>query len=84
MNIMNKYRGTSMTEEELFFPEEAAERLAVSLPTIHRRILERRIGYVKIGRSVRIPLSEIRRIISEGWHKPIGIENDGRTKMVSP
>jgi len=73
-----------MTEEELFFPEEAAERLAVSLPTIRRRILERRIGYVKIGRSVRIPLSEIRRIISEGWREPVGIDNTGRAKVVCP
>lgn len=46
---------------------EAALRLAVTDATIRRRILERRIDFVKIGRSVRIPERSIERLIEDGF-----------------
>ena len=39
--------------------------------TWRRDIAERRINYVKLGRLVRIPLSEIERLIKKGWRDPI-------------
>ena len=46
--------------------EEAALRLSVKPATIRRRILERRIDFVKIGRSVRIPERAVEKLIEAG------------------
>jgi excisionase family DNA binding protein len=45
---------------------EAAEMLALSQKTVWQWIGERRIGVIRLGRSVRVPLSEIERLIEEG------------------
>lgn len=45
---------------------EAAEMLALSQKTIWQWIGERRIGVVRLGRAVRVPLSEIDRLMEEG------------------
>lgn len=45
---------------------EAAETLALSQKTIWQWIGERRIGVVRLGRAVRIPQSEIDRLMEEG------------------
>jgi excisionase family DNA binding protein len=51
--------------------EQAAERLGIQPATIRSWILSRRIGYVRIGRrAVRIPESEIIRIIQAGTVEP--------------
>ena len=50
---------------------EVAQRLALKQSTVRRRILERRIKYVKIGRSVRIPEDVVDSIIRSGTHEPI-------------
>jgi len=39
--------------------------------TWRRDILERKISYVKLGRQVKIPQSEIDRLIKEGWRPAI-------------
>ncbi|UOF78516.1 helix-turn-helix domain [Caudoviricetes sp.] len=52
---------------ELLTVREAAKRLGLRTGTIRRKILERRIDYVKIGRAVRIPSKVIDQIIEEGW-----------------
>ena len=52
--------------ETLHSVPEAAERLAMRERTIRRWILLRKIDYIKIGGAVRIPDSEIKRIIQEG------------------
>ena len=46
--------------------EETALRLSVKPATIRRRILERRIDFVKIGRSVRIPERSVEKMIEAG------------------
>lgn len=46
--------------------EAAALRLSVKPATIRRRILERRIDFVKIGRSVRIPERAVEKLIEAG------------------
>jgi excisionase family DNA binding protein len=46
---------------------EAAQCLALKEATIRRRILEKRIGYVKLGRSVRIPVEVVERLCKDGY-----------------
>lgn len=46
--------------------EEAAAELGITSSTVRSWILRRKIGYTKIGRSVRINTSEVARIIAEG------------------
>ncbi len=44
---------------------EAARALGVSVHTIRAWIAQRRIGYLKLGRAVRIPQAEIDRILRD-------------------
>lgn len=57
--------------EKLLTPQEAADRLGTPLRFIRRLVAERRIGYVKVGRYVRIPASELQRFVDAG-RVPIG------------
>ncbi len=50
---------------------EAENLTGRRVSTWRRDILQRRIAFVKFGRSVRIPISEIRRLVRDGWHKPV-------------
>jgi excisionase family DNA binding protein len=53
---------------------EVADFLKVTNACVRRWILERRIVSIKVGRLVRIPASEVERLISSGWRpaKPAG------------
>jgi excisionase family DNA binding protein len=55
-----------MPAPKLLKVPEAAEILALSQKTIWQWIGERRIGVVRLGRAVRIPLSEIERLLEVG------------------
>jgi excisionase family DNA binding protein len=46
---------------------EAAEELSLSKSTIRAWIAQRRLGFVRLGRSVRIPHKEIRRVLEAGF-----------------
>jgi len=48
---------------------EAEELTGRKVSTWRRDILEKRVAFVKFGRSVRIPLSEIQRMVRDGWHE---------------
>jgi excisionase family DNA binding protein len=50
---------------------DAAEALGISLNTLRAWIYRRRIGYVKIGRSVRISRETIDKIITRGTIPPL-------------
>ena len=53
--------------QRLLRVSEAAEFLAVKESTVRAWLLRRKIGKVRVGaRAVRIPASEIERIIAEG------------------
>jgi excisionase family DNA binding protein len=52
--------------EQLKTVQEAADQLGMATVTIRTWMAARRIAYVKLGRSVRIPQSEIIRIVEEG------------------
>lgn len=45
---------------------EAAEMLTLSQKTLWQWVGSRRIGVIRLGRAVRIPLSEIERLLEEG------------------
>ena len=46
--------------------EQAAEDLNVSVHTIRAWIARRKIACVRLGRAVRVPASEILRLVEEG------------------
>jgi excisionase family DNA binding protein len=50
----------------------AARRLGMSRQTLYNWVAQRRIGSLRFGRSVRIPASEIQRIVTEGFRPPVG------------
>jgi excisionase family DNA binding protein len=45
---------------------EAAEALNLSQPTIRTWLAQRRISFIQLGRAIRIPASEIDRLLSQG------------------
>lgn len=47
--------------------EQAAEELNVAQSTIRAWIAQRRIGHVRLGRSIRIPASEIQCLLETGF-----------------
>jgi excisionase family DNA binding protein len=53
-------------QETLNTVQKAAEHLGLAPVTIRVWMASRRIGYVKLGRSVRVPQSEIHRLIEQG------------------
>jgi len=61
--------------QRLLTVPEVATRLGLKESTVRRRILERRIDYVKNGRSVRIPLEAIERIIATGFRPALPEHN---------
>ena len=54
------------TNSPLRTVDEAARDLNVSTHTVRAWIARRRIGSVRLGRAVRIPASEIARLIEQG------------------
>jgi excisionase family DNA binding protein len=53
--------------EKLYSPPEAAERLGVTVAWIRKRILLRKVAVVKLGKLVRLPESELARLIEQGF-----------------
>ena len=53
-------------------PKEFADRLSISRWTVYAWISEGRIKSVKVSRLVRIPESEVDRIVQEGVQEAIG------------
>lgn len=44
---------------------EAADELGLSVHTIRAWIAERRLAHLRLGRAIRVPAAEIRRVIEE-------------------
>jgi len=55
-----------MPAAKLLKVPEAAAMLSLSQKTVWQWIGERRIGVIRLGRAVRVPISEIDRLIEEG------------------
>ena len=45
----------------------AAEELGVSIHTVRAWIAQRRIGHVRLGRAIRVPRSEVERLLEIGF-----------------
>jgi excisionase family DNA binding protein len=58
-----------MSTETLLTIAEVAQRLNVSVYTIRAWVGQRRIDSVRLGRAVRIPATEIHRLVESG-HTP--------------
>jgi excisionase family DNA binding protein len=59
------------TNGKLLTVHEAEQRTGRKVSTWRKYILLRKIAYVKIGRSVRIPEEVIEAIIKKGWREPL-------------
>jgi excisionase family DNA binding protein len=52
--------------DKLLTIPEFAEHLRVTVAMVRRMVLEKRVSIIKIGRLVRVPHSELERLIAEG------------------
>jgi len=68
-----------LSKERLLSPHEFAERLSISRWTVYKMIGDGRIQSIKIGRLVRIPASEVLRIVEQGLRPVKGSRNDLRS-----
>ena len=59
------------TSKQLLTVAQVADRLGLKEATIRRRILERRLPYVKLGRAVRIPIEVIDALIVASYRPAI-------------
>ncbi len=55
-----------MQSEQLLRIPEVAEQLTLRPVTIRAWLVRRKLAYLRIGRSIRIPRSEVDRVLSEG------------------
>jgi excisionase family DNA binding protein len=58
-----------MTEKVLSV-RQASEALCLRESTVRAWIARRKLGFVRLGRSIRVPESEIARLLSEGRVPP--------------
>jgi excisionase family DNA binding protein len=50
---------------------ETALLLNLSPATIRSWVRSQKLGYTRLGRSIRIPASEIDRLLTDGYHPPL-------------
>ena len=55
---------------------QCSQRLNLSQATIRAWVRSNRIGYTRLGRSLRIPGSEVSRLLTEGWNPPTPTPED--------
>ena len=67
MSLKNASGFWPKADEELYPVTPAAVRLGIKTKTLRNWIAAGRIGHVRLGRTVRVPLSEINRTIAEGY-----------------
>ena len=60
-----------ITSKQLLTVAQVANRLGLKESTIRRRILDRRLPYVKLGRAVRIPVEVIDALIAFSYRSAI-------------
>jgi len=57
--------------DKLLTLTEAEALTGRKVATWRKAILDRKVAFVKIGRSVRIPREVIDKLINEGWREPV-------------
>lgn len=60
-----------MKDERLLTVRQASEKLGLREGTLRKWLLEKRIGYCKLGRSVRLPVEVVEKLIREGYRAPL-------------
>ncbi len=55
-----------LAHTQLYTIEKSAEALGLKPPTVRAWMARRKIGFVRLGRAVRIPVAEIERLILAG------------------
>ncbi len=63
--------GPATHSDRLLTVEAAAERMSTKVRFVRRLIAERRIGFVRVGRHIRIPESALREFIAVGMVEPV-------------
>ena len=58
------------TDDQPRTVDQAAAELNLSRATIRAWIAQRRLGHVRLGRAIRIPAQEIRRMLEAGYVPP--------------
>jgi excisionase family DNA binding protein len=67
-----------MGRTQLITVDECAAELGVTIACIRRWVLERRIAVIKIGRLVKIPQTEVERIVTAGFRPVLRDSRAGR------
>ena len=58
---------TMRTESQPRTVEQAAAELNLSKATIRAWITQRRLGHIRLGRAIRVPVAEIQRVLQAGF-----------------
>ncbi len=66
------------TTEKLLTVFELEQLTGRKVSTWRKAISEKRIPVVRLGRSVRVPIEAVQRMIDEGWRDPIATGRDGQ------
>jgi excisionase family DNA binding protein len=69
-------RNSTMAFPPVYTVSEFAAITKWKVSTVRKKLHERKIAYIKLGRNVRIPESELERLLKEG-HRP-ALTNNGR------
>ena len=62
-----KYEMSIKPSRQLLTVKDTADRLAIKEATVRKMIFQRKLPIVRIGRSVRIPIEEVERLMVEGY-----------------
>lgn len=60
-----------MADQRLLTIREASERLGLRESTLRKWVLQKRIAYCKLGRSVRLPAGIVEKMIRESYREAI-------------
>jgi excisionase family DNA binding protein len=86
--MVDKTKAARAEDVRLLNVQDAARYLGTTVKTLYGRVWRREISFVKLGRSVRFDIEDLRRLVEEAKVKPQGPgpvwrrsggDNDGRT-----
>jgi len=63
------------TSQKLLTLQQCEEMTGRKISTWRKAIAQRTIPFVRLGRSIRVPLEYIQALIDEGWREPVKNEN---------
>jgi excisionase family DNA binding protein len=67
VNRPEKRERSCLRERRMLTVPEAADHLGLRPSTLRAWIAARRIGFVRLGRAIRIPASEVERLVDAGF-----------------